>query len=246
MPRPRVPRPSSAAAQCGCWCGRVGRRRSPRAARPASDRLRDAPLDGECFGIAATLHHQLKRIVMRRIERPGFAHAVAGRMRRIKMRAGDPALRNGLGGGMGSAAPQQFWQHMRVRPLRALAGRRRDRLIDLDAADPADEDAVRIGGSIMPIAGLPGSNTARPVSSRNRAARLGSPMRTQKSACSAPRPRSNRIDPRSSGRSASRSGPSSVNTLRRFIAQSSAGRQSATRWLQPVLVMLSNANGRLP
>ena len=47
---------------------------------------------------------------------------------------------------MGSAAFQQFWQHMRVRPLRALAGWRRDRLIDLDAAEPADEDAVRIGG----------------------------------------------------------------------------------------------------
>src|SRR6266545_6634342 len=34
---------------------------------------------------------------------------------------------------------------MRVRSLRALARRRRDQLIDLDAAEPADENAVRIG-----------------------------------------------------------------------------------------------------
>ena len=34
---------------------------------------------------------------------------------------------------------------MRVRSLRALARGRRDRLIDLDAAEPADEDAMRMG-----------------------------------------------------------------------------------------------------
>jgi hypothetical protein len=37
----------------------------------------------------------------------------------------------------------------------------RDRLIDFDPAEPAEEDAVRIGRQDQSIAGLPGSNTAR-------------------------------------------------------------------------------------
>ena len=53
------------------------------------------------------------------------------------------------------------------------------------------------------MAGLPGSNRLRPACSRSRAARLRSPMRTQKSACSAPKPRSNRMASRSSSRGAS-------------------------------------------
>ncbi len=83
--------------------------------------------------------------MVRGVERPGLAEAVPRRMRRIEMRAGNPPLRHRLGRGMGSPALQEPRQHVRVRSLRALARGRRDRLIDLDAAEPADEDAVRIG-----------------------------------------------------------------------------------------------------
>ena len=112
----------------------------------ACDRIPDAPLDGENFGMPEPLDHLLKRIMARRIERPGLAHAVACRMRRIEMRAGKPAVGNRLGRRMGAAALQQFWQDMGVRPLGTLSRSRRDRLIDLDPAEPADEDAMRIGG----------------------------------------------------------------------------------------------------
>ena len=98
--------------------------------------------------------------------------------------------------------------------------------------------------SSRPIAGFAGSSTERPQWLRSCATKLWSSIRTHRSACSAPRPRSNRIDPRCSGCKASRSTSSAVNTVRRFIAQSPAGRQSATRWLQLDLVMHSNANGR--
>ncbi len=180
------------------------------------------------------------------VERPRLTQAVAGRMRRIKMRAGNPSIRHRLGRRMGSAAFQKFGQHMGVRSIRTFSRRGRNRLIHLDPAEPADEDAMRIGvkdQSHRRIAGLrtPRGRYARAIARwfRDRS------IRTQKSACNAPRPRSNRIEPRSCGRNASRSAPSSVSTVRRFIAQSSSGRQSAIRWFQPVLVVLSEANGRL-
>ena len=59
--------------------------------------------------------------MVRGVERPGFAQAVAGRMRRIEMRAGNEAVGNRLGGGMGSAAFEKLRQHVRVRSFRAFA-----------------------------------------------------------------------------------------------------------------------------
>jgi len=50
---------------------------------------------------------------------------------------GGSPLRHRFGRGMGSPDLQEPRQQVRVRPLRALARRRRDRLIDLDAAEPA-------------------------------------------------------------------------------------------------------------
>ena len=51
---------------------------------------------------------------------------------------------------------------------------------------------------------------------------------------------------RSASRIASASGPSSVSTLRRCMAQASCGRHSATRWFQLSLVVLSEAKKRSP
>ena len=112
---------------------------------PASTASITQPLGRKCHGIAARGHHPLKGTMVRGVERPGLTQAVPRRMRRIEMRAGNPDLGHRFGGGMGSAAFQEPRQHVRVRSLRALARGRRDRLIDLDAAEPADEDTVRIG-----------------------------------------------------------------------------------------------------
>ena len=98
--------------------------------------------------------------------------------------------------------------------------------------------------SSKPMAGFAGSNTERPAWPRNCATVSWSSIRTHRSACSAPRPRSNRIDSRCSGFKAARSAWSSVSTVRRFIAQPPICRHSATLWLQLALVMHSNANGR--
>ena len=61
------------------------------------------------------------------------------------MGAGHPAVRNRLGGRMGTPASQQFRQQVGVRSIRALAVCRGDRLIDLESADAADEYPVRLG-----------------------------------------------------------------------------------------------------
>ena len=108
-------------------------------------RIDHPPLGRKGCGIAAGGHHPLKGVMVRGIERSGLTQAVPRRMRRIEMRAGNETFRDRFGRGMGAAAFQEPRQHMRVRSFRALARRRRDRLIDLDAAEPADEDAVRIG-----------------------------------------------------------------------------------------------------
>jgi hypothetical protein len=108
-------------------------------------RIDHPPLGRKGCGIAARRHYPLKGMVVHGVERPGLAQPVPRWVRRIEMRAGNPPLRHRFGGGMGSPTLQEPRQHVRVRSLRALAGRRRDRLIDLDAAEPADEDAVRIG-----------------------------------------------------------------------------------------------------
>ena len=50
---------------------------------------------------------------------------------------GGSPLRHRFGRGMGSPDLQEPRQQVRVRPLRALARRRRDRLVDLDAAESA-------------------------------------------------------------------------------------------------------------
>ena len=229
IPARHVRRPSAAATRSGCWCGRGDPLISPMAAVPLLSRPCTRRLMAEDFRASEPLDHRLKGIMARRVERPGPAQPIARRMRRIEMRAGNPALGDRLGRGMGPAALQQLRQHMGVRPVGTSSRGRRDRLIDLDPAEPADEDAVRIGARISPIAGLPGSNTARPACWRSCAAVSRSPMRTQKSACGAPRPRSNRIESRSSARSASRSAPSSVSTVRPPIAPSSSDRHSAMR-----------------
>jgi hypothetical protein len=46
---------------------------------------------------------------------------------------------------MSSPMRQQFWQDMSVRPIRAFAVRRRDRLEHFSPPDATDEYTVRIG-----------------------------------------------------------------------------------------------------
>ena len=82
-------------------------------------------------------------------------------------------------------------------------------------------------------------------SARSCAAISGSAMRTQQSTCSAPRPRSNRTAWRSLLAQRVVSAPSSVSTVRPLMAHRSSGRQSATRWFQLSLVVVSKANGRM-
>ncbi len=81
--------------------------------------------------------------------------------------------------------------------------------------------------------GLPGEKSGRPAPCRRAARVPGSAVRTQASTARRPRPRSNRMDPRSSGRAASASGPSSVTVARPAMAQASSGRQRAMAWFQP-------------
>ena len=75
---------------------------------PRQHCIDDPPLDGDNSGVAAGGHDFLKTQVARRIERPRFPQAIAGRMRRIDMRARYPPLRNRLGRWMGSAALQKL------------------------------------------------------------------------------------------------------------------------------------------
>ena len=118
--------------------GELGRR------LPGVDGVLHALLDRNGLGVAESGHHLLECVQMSDLERTGLAEPVARGMRGVKMRAGNPSRRNRFGRRMGAAALQEFWQHMGMRPVRALAGGRRDRLIHLDAAEPGEEDAVRI------------------------------------------------------------------------------------------------------
>jgi hypothetical protein len=79
------------------------------------------------------------------MKRPQQAERVPRRMRRIKVRARNPTGRQRLVRRVCTAMRQQFGKHMGMRPGRALAAGRRDRLVNLDATEPADKDAMRIG-----------------------------------------------------------------------------------------------------
>lgn len=109
------------------------------------DGLHDAAFDREALRPPQHADHALECFMTGDVEGAGSPQFIAGWMRRIDMRAGNPAVRNGLRRRVGPSGFQKLGQNMRMRPLRTFAGRGRDRLIDLDAADPADEYAVRIG-----------------------------------------------------------------------------------------------------
>jgi hypothetical protein len=125
-----------------------------------------------------------------------------------------------------------------MRAVRALAGWRRNGLIDLDPPDPADENAVRIYFQQQTHRGICGiehrtSGVAAQLRDRGMVADPHTQVGLQRAEAEVEQ-----------GRYASRSRSSSVNTVRRFIAQPPAGRQRATRWLQLDLATHSNANGR--
>lgn len=70
--------------------------------------------------------------------------------------------------------------------------------------------------------------------------------RTKASTCNSPSPRSKRIPPWSSDRSACASAPVSVNSNRRFMPQSCRGKHNATRWFHASAVGDSDAISREP
>ena len=76
---------------------------------------------------------------------PTLAKQVPSWMGRVDVRAWNPAGRQRFVRRVRAAMRQQFRKHMGVRPARALAVGWRDRLINLDAAEAADKDAMRIG-----------------------------------------------------------------------------------------------------
>ena len=113
-----------------------------------------------------------------------------------------------------------------MRPVRGLVPIDRLKI----STRPSFETMTRCGLQAMISSMMPrllGSRTSRPVAARVAATRSRSPTRMQKSIFATPNPRSNKIDPRSSRLSASRSGPSSVIALRADIAAASAGKHSA-------------------
>ena len=216
------------------------RRRRWRFAR--LDRLGDTPLDRQNPGIPKRCDHRLECMMARGIERPRQAQSVAGRMRRIKMRARYPPRRNRLGGGMGAAAFQETRQDVGMRPFRALSRCRRDRLIDFDPAEPAEEDAMRIGVQDESHRGIAGLEHGRPacwqlrgdVSCRQcgRKNRLAARRGRDRTAGRHGLPRAMRLVSSDLG-----------SSMRPFIAQLSFGRHSAIRWFHPDLVMPSEAKG---
>ena len=68
-----------------------------------ADRLDDVALHADMLGIAIAREQPLERAVARGIERPRAAIAVAQRMRRVEMRAGEKPARDRLGCGMRAA-----------------------------------------------------------------------------------------------------------------------------------------------
>jgi hypothetical protein len=73
-----------------------------------------------------------------------MAELVPHRMRWKGMSARNPSGRQRLGSGVGAFVPQQFGEHVRMRPFGTFTIRRWDRLKDLDAPYPAEERAVRV------------------------------------------------------------------------------------------------------
>ena len=154
--------PNSGAAGAIQRDGQVRRRLA------GSDRIHDAAFDRKTSGKSKTLDHPLKQIMTCGVERFGAA-SVAHRMAGVEMPQGDSRLGDRLGGGMGPAAFQEFRQNMRVRPVRAFARRRWNRLIHLNAADPADEDPMRVCFKQQAHRGIRRIKTERPQWLRSRA-----------------------------------------------------------------------------
>ena len=91
-----------------------------------------------------------------------MAEAVLERMGRHEMRARHQAVWHRLGRGMGAAGAQQLRQDVGVRAFRALAVGRRDRLVDLAAAEAGHEDAMRPGGYDRGHGGIAGLEQRAP------------------------------------------------------------------------------------
>ena len=92
-----------------------------------------------------TFEQGLKGGVMLSPERTLPAELVAEWMRRIEMRAGNPAVRQRIGRRMGAAVREQFRQNVCVRAIGTSPARWRDRLEHFGSRDTAHEHPVRIG-----------------------------------------------------------------------------------------------------
>ena len=207
-------------------------------------RRRRLPLELNRIRVAEPPQHVLKDFVPPLIEGQRLAERVLHRVRWIEMRAGHAPIGHRLGRGMRPLVLQELRQNMRVRPLRAPATRRRNRLEHLDPAHPAQEHAMRTRGEDMTHRRIVTVERRTPAQERSFARRTGSDTRMQASSCTVSRPRSNSTAFWSSLQSACMSGPSSVSTERRCMTQLAAGRQSETRWLQLSRVALSEAKRR--
>jgi hypothetical protein len=73
-----------------------------------------------------------------------LAESVAKGVRRIEMRTGYPAVRQGLGRGVSTPMRQELRQYVGVRAAWTLPARRRDRLEHLGPADAAYKNTVRM------------------------------------------------------------------------------------------------------
>ena len=113
------------------------------------DGVRRLPLELNRIRVAEPPQHVLKDFVPPLIEGQRLAERVLHRVRWIEMRAGHAPIGHRLGRGMRPLVLQELRQNMRVRPLRAPATRRRNRLEHLDPAHPAQEHAMRTRGEDM-------------------------------------------------------------------------------------------------
>ena len=104
------------------------------------DRIDNVLLERKPLRIAVALEQNLESHMALRLKGPVQAERVPRRMRRIKMRARNPTGWQRLVRRVRTAIRQQFGKHMGMRPGRALAAGRRDRLVNLDATEPADKD----------------------------------------------------------------------------------------------------------
>jgi hypothetical protein len=204
----------------------------------------DANFDVYQPGNAISRKQRLEGIMTFPPERPAISVCILKRVRRIEMGAGNVTRWQRLGGGVGSTAAQQLRQNVGMRAIGTLPVRRRYRLKDLNAPDPADENPVQIGRKNHPHGPVSGGKDRPPhaVAERGNDLRVGATdagIDLQGAQAEIEENGGAIVCTQRIG-----VGPTSVRTLRALMAQAGSGRHSATRWFQVLGVSDSEAIAR--